>query len=135
MWEVLLCIRAALAEELIKRGLSQKGISKMLAITQAAVSQYTSKKRGSKGAKEEIKNLVRGSVDDLVVRICRICMEVRTEGAVCKLDLCSMSQKRCMLLDIRRRKCCKQGKNNFFISFDWLESAYPCNPQLKTKPL
>ena len=93
VWEVLPCIRAALAEELIKRGLSQNEISKMLGITQAAVSQYTSKKRGSRlnfreEAKEEIKkladDLVHGSVDDLAPRICRICMEVRAEGAVCK---------------------------------------------------
>jgi predicted transcriptional regulator len=102
VWEVLPCIRAALAEELIKRGLSQNEISKMLGITQAAVSQYTSKKRGSKlnfqeDAKEEIKkladDLVHGSVDDLVVRICRICMAIRAEGAVCKLDLCNAAEK------------------------------------------
>jgi predicted transcriptional regulator len=72
-------------------------------ITQAAVSQYTSKKRGSRlnfqeGAKEEIKkkladDLVHGSVDDLVVRICRICMDVRAEGAVCKLELCNAAEK------------------------------------------
>lgn len=80
MWEVLPCIRAALAEELIKRGLFQNEISKILGITQAVVSQYTSKKRGSKlnfqeDAKEEIKklvdDLVHGAVDDLVMRICR----------------------------------------------------------------
>ncbi len=102
VWEVLPCIRAALAEELIKRGLSQKEISKMLGITQAAVSQYTSKKRGSKlnfqeDAIEEIKkladDLVHGSVEDLVVRICRICMKVRAEGAVCKLELCNIAEE------------------------------------------
>ena len=102
VWEVLPCIRAALAEELIKRGLSQNEISKMLGITQAAVSQYTSKKRGSRlifqeEAEEEIKkladDLVHGSVDDLVMRICKICMEVRAEGAVCKLELCNSAEK------------------------------------------
>jgi len=102
VWEVLPCIRAALAEELIKRGLSQKEISKMLGITQAAVSQYTSKKRGPKlnfqeDAKEEIKkladDLVHGSVDDFIARICRICTVVRTEGAVCKLELCNTTKK------------------------------------------
>jgi len=102
VWEVLPCIRAALAEELVKRGLSQNEIFKVLGITLAAVSQYTSKKRGSrlnfqKGAKEEIKklaeDLVRGSVDDLVVRICKICMGVRADGAVCKLELCNAAEK------------------------------------------
>jgi len=103
VWEVLPGIRAALAEELIKKGLSQKEISKMLGITQAAVSQYTSKKRGSKldfqaDAKEEIKKLadeiVYGYVDDLVVRICKICMNVRADVTVCKLDLCNVAEKR-----------------------------------------
>ena len=98
VWEVLPCIRAALAEELIKRGLSQNEISNMLGITQAAVSQYTSKKRGSRlnfqdNAKEEIEkladDLVHGPVDDLVVRICRICKVVRAEADVCKLELCN----------------------------------------------
>jgi len=98
VWEVLPGIRAALAEEMIKKGLSQNEIAKMLGITQAAVSQYTSKKRGSwftfqEDAKEEIKkladDLVHGTVDDLVMRICTICMKVRTEGSVCKLDLCN----------------------------------------------
>ena len=40
VWDVLPCIRAALAAELVEKGLSQNEISKMLGITQAAVSQY-----------------------------------------------------------------------------------------------
>ncbi len=48
VWAVLPSIRAAVAEELIKKGLSQNEISKTLGITQADVSQYTSKKRGSR---------------------------------------------------------------------------------------
>ena len=101
VWEVLPCIRAALAEELAEKELSQKEISKMLGITQAAVSQYTSKKRGTKlifqhDAKDEIKkladDLVQGTVDDPVVRICKICMKVRADGTVCDLDLCAVSE-------------------------------------------
>lgn len=96
VWEVLPCIRSALAKELIKKGLSQNEISIMLGITQAAVSQYTSKKRGSgldfpEDAKEEIKkladDLVQGPVNDLVARICKICMKVRADGTVCNLGL------------------------------------------------
>jgi predicted transcriptional regulator len=97
VWEVLPCIRAALTLELIEKGLSQNEISKMLGITQAAVSHYISKKRGSgldfpEDAKEEIEQLaddfVQGSVDDLVLRICKICMMVRADETVCNLDLC-----------------------------------------------
>lgn len=96
VWEVLPCIRAALAKELIKKGLSQNEISIMLGITQAAVSQYTSKKRGSRldfpeDAKNEIKkladDLVQSPVNDLIARICKICMKVRADGTVCNLDL------------------------------------------------
>ncbi len=93
VWEVLPCIRAALAKELVEKGLSQNETSKMLGITQAAVSQYTSKKRGTKlnfqqDAKAEISkladDLVLGSKDDLIVRICKICMMARADGTVCK---------------------------------------------------
>ncbi len=96
VWEVLPCIRAALAEELLQKGLSQKQVSEMLGITQAAVSNYTSKKRGSgldfpHDAMIEIyrlaEDLVHGSVaqDDLSARICVICMKVRAKAGVCDL--------------------------------------------------
>jgi len=62
VWDVLPGIRDALAEELVKNGISQKEASKMLGITPAAVSQYVSKKRGYKidvkdAVKDEIKKL------------------------------------------------------------------------------
>ncbi len=102
VWDVLPCIRAALAIELVEMGLSQNEISKMLGITQAAVSQYRSKKRGTKldfqhDARAAIKkladDLVHGSVDDPVVRICKICMIVRADENVCKLDLENAGEK------------------------------------------
>ena len=46
VWDILPSIRAATAEELVKRGISQKEVSRMLGITPPAVSQYVSKKRG-----------------------------------------------------------------------------------------
>ncbi len=101
VWEVLPCIRAALAQELIKRGWSQSEIGRTLGITQAAVSQYTSRKRGSglkfpPEAKEEIRHLaddlVQGTVDDLVLRICTICLKVRKDEAVCNLELYNLRE-------------------------------------------
>lgn len=38
-------IRAAVAEELVKRGLAQKEVSKLLGITAPAVSQYPDQRR------------------------------------------------------------------------------------------
>ena len=101
VWEVLPCIRATLAGELINRGWSQSEIGRTLGITQAAVSQYTSRKRGSglkfpSEAQDEIKlladDLVRGTVDDLVLRICKICLKVRKDEAVCNLELYNLRE-------------------------------------------
>ncbi len=93
---VLPSIRAALAEELMKKGFSQIEIAQMLGITQAAVSHYTSKKRGSRfefseDAKKELQkladDLVQGLVEDLVIRICKLCIQVRTDEALCKAEI------------------------------------------------
>jgi len=88
VWNVLPSIRAALVEELVKSGISQKEVSKMLGITPAAVSQYVSKKRGHKidfkdDVKDEIKRLasdiIRGGTDDPALKICKICMMLRAD--------------------------------------------------------
>jgi len=77
VWDVLPSIRAALTEELVARGLSQKEISKRLGITPAALSQYLSKKRGYKidvkeVMKDEIKeladNIIQGKIDNVVLK-------------------------------------------------------------------
>jgi len=101
VWDVLPGIRAALAEELVKNGISQKEISKILGITPAAVSQYVSKKRGYKidlqdAVRMEIKRLandiMQGGVDSLSLRICEICMKLRADGTVCRLDKCGVGE-------------------------------------------
>ena len=46
VWYVIPTIRAELAKELVKMGMSQKEISARLGITQSAVSQYIKDKRG-----------------------------------------------------------------------------------------
>ena len=88
VWNVLPSIRAALVEELVKSGISQKEVSKMLGITPAAVSQYVSKKRGHKidfkdDVKDEIKRLasdiIRGGIDNPALKICKICMMLRAD--------------------------------------------------------
>ncbi len=102
VWDVLPGIRAALAEELVKEGVSQKAASELLGITPAAISQYISKKRGYKiefqdAVKAEIKKLatdvIQGGVDSLSLRICEICMKLRADGTVCRLDKCGVGEE------------------------------------------
>jgi uncharacterized protein len=93
VWDILPSIRAAVAAELVKSGLSQKAVSKMLGITPPAVSQYVSKKRGSNMVFDEetsqaiaklSDDLISNNVDDLVVRICQICRDARGGEPACK---------------------------------------------------
>ncbi|HIE31023.1 MAG TPA: helix-turn-helix domain-containing protein [Methanosarcinales archaeon] len=104
VWDVLPGIRAALAEELIKNGLSQKEVSKLLGITQSAISQYISKKRGSKiDFQDDVRDAIRGIAEDLaqdrttdlISRICGICMMLRRDGTICGLDKCDDVDEEC----------------------------------------
>ncbi|NYT02749.1 MAG: helix-turn-helix domain-containing protein [Methanosarcinales archaeon] len=90
VWNVLPAIRAALAEELVKRDLSQREVSELLGITPPAVSQYVSKKRGysiqfRQDVKEAIESLAddlkERRVDDLMERMCQICRSLREEDS------------------------------------------------------
>ena len=97
VWDVLPSIRAAIAEELVKRGVSQKDVSKMLGITPPAVSQYVSKKRGYNiEFREDIReaigklaeDLIEGGVDDLVERICVVCRMLQEDDTACISTKC-----------------------------------------------
>ena len=97
VWDVLPSIRAAIAEELIKRGISQKEVSKMLGITPPAVSQYVSKKRGYNiEFREDIRgaigkladDLIEKKVDNLVKRICEICRLLQDDENACISTKC-----------------------------------------------
>lgn len=97
VWDVLPSIRAAIAEELIKRGVSQKDVSRMLGITPPAVSQYVSKKRGYNiEFREDIReaigklaeDLIQSEVDDLVKRICAICRMLQNDEDACIYTKC-----------------------------------------------
>jgi len=94
---VLPSIRAAIAGELINRGLSQKEISNLLGITPPAVSQYISKKRGynikfGKDIKASISkladDLIDSSVSNPVDRICEICKMLREAEAASPPEEC-----------------------------------------------
>ena len=97
VWDVLPAIRAAIAEELVRRELSQKEVSKLLGLTPPAVSQYVSKKRGySMEFNEEVKadivkladDLIQDKVTNLTERICQICKDLRGDESYCGPGSC-----------------------------------------------
>ena len=86
VWDVLPAIRAAIAVELVKCGVSQVEAARMLAIAPSAVSQYLSGKRGYRiefenDVKRSIEQLARdlkeGRDINLVQRTCDICHQLR----------------------------------------------------------
>jgi predicted transcriptional regulator len=93
---VIPSIRSELAKELLKLGMKQKQISELLDITQPAVSQYISDKRGH-GIKfdDHTQNMIKIFARDLmeqnleqgdvIRRICEICKHVKSEEVVCQL--------------------------------------------------
>lgn len=102
VWEVLPSIRAALAEALVNKGISQREVSRMLGITPPAVSQYVSKKRGYNMVfSDEIQALIESladdlmndRVDDLLDRICLICKRVRDVDE-CISEVCLENRSR-----------------------------------------
>lgn len=96
VWYVIPSIRSELAKELLNLGMKQKEISELLDITQPAVSQYLSDKRGH-GIKftPEVQGLIRefavdlkdGKLDQsgIISRICDLCRRIKTEDVVCQL--------------------------------------------------
>lgn len=93
VWYVLPQIRAELAREMLRMGLSQVEISKKLGVTQSAVSQYLKNKRGSKvnfrqGINPRIKQLARAVAagsGDLLSGTCTICREIKTGMLLCDM--------------------------------------------------
>jgi uncharacterized protein len=86
VWDVLPAIRAAIAVELVKCGVSQVEAARMLEIAPSAVSKYLSGKRGYriefendvKASIEQLASDLRGGKDvNLVRRICDICHQLR----------------------------------------------------------
>ena len=93
VWDVLPAIRAAIAVELVRCGVSQADAAKMLEIAPSAVSQYLSGKRGyriefgddvKKAIEQLAQDLKQKKVDNLVGRICDICRQLREDGEQCR---------------------------------------------------
>ena len=96
VWYVIPTIRSELAKELLNLGMKQKQISEILDITQPAVSQYISDKRGH-GLKFEpavhdmIRDFAQDLVDgkatqrDIIPKMCEICKKIKAEEVICQL--------------------------------------------------
>jgi predicted transcriptional regulator len=95
VWYVIPTIRAELAKELVKMGMSQKEISQRLGITQSAVSQYIKDKRGKcipinkevrKGIKLFAKQVMtEKNPKDTIPGLCMVCAIVKSSGSLCEL--------------------------------------------------
>ena len=98
VWYVIPAIRSELAKELLNLGMKQKDVSELMDITQPAVSQYITDKRGS-GIKldDHVKTLVKdfafelstgeSTKADLISRTCMICKQVETADVLDQLGI------------------------------------------------
>ncbi len=90
LWYVLPQIRADLARELMRNGLSQKEVAELLGLTPSAVSQYAHKKRAGrfKTSAEYKKYLMRvakelrktKNKEEASKLICKCCMASRSKN-------------------------------------------------------
>lgn len=98
VWYVIPAIRSELAKELLNLGMKQKDVSELMDITQPAVSQYITDKRGS-GVKldDYVKGMVKdfalelstgeSTKADLISRTCIICKQVKTSDVLEQLGI------------------------------------------------
>ena len=98
VWYVIPAIRSELAKELLNLGMKQKDVSELMDITQPAVSQYITDKRGS-GVKlqDDVRKMVRdfarelsegkATKADLIPRTCSICRNVKTSDVLEQLNI------------------------------------------------
>lgn len=98
VWYVIPAIRSELAKELLNLGMKQKDVSELMDITQPAVSQYITDKRGS-GIKlgEDVRIMVKefafelsngdATKADLIPRTCKICKNVKTSDVLEQLGI------------------------------------------------
>lgn len=96
VWYVIPTIRSELAKELLNLGMKQKQISEILDITQPAVSQYISDKRGhgikfENDVQDMIKDFANDLVEgkatqmDIIPKMCEICKKIKAEEVVCQI--------------------------------------------------
>jgi hypothetical protein len=96
--DILPALRALLAEQLMQQGLSQAEAAEKLGLTQAAVSQYQRKLRGSKARMLTMDRQIASEIRQLAAQIaansdkisslrqaCAICRSLRQREQLCEL--------------------------------------------------
>lgn len=94
VWKALPAIKSALARALVKEGMTQVEVSKLLGTTEATISHYMKGARGSavvlgKHVLDEVdlvaKKFKSGALseEEISKEVCGICQKVRTTCAVC----------------------------------------------------
>jgi predicted transcriptional regulator len=95
VWQILPTIRSEVAKELTRRGLSQMTISERLGITQPAVSQYVTSKRGTTIAVSgDTRTLIVSLAEDVAngkdlnlnERMCEICTHIQGDEKCLPMD-------------------------------------------------
>ena len=93
VWYVLPALRRALAEEMLKLGISQKAIAGKLHVTEAAISQYIKSKRATEMKfPADIKKLITQSAkriteqdSGILKETQALCNQIRSKELLCKL--------------------------------------------------
>lgn len=93
VWQVIPALRRELVKEMMKRKMKQKDIAKYLDLTESAVSQYISGKRGKelifeKDMLDEIKksvNIILKNSLELMNEMQRLIRETRQRRVICKM--------------------------------------------------
>ena len=94
VWYLIPALRREMVKVLIRNhGMSQKDASKVLGITESAVSQYLSDKRGnemtfSKKDNKKIEECVKDIIKDkenVMDHMYKLCLEFRESGTICEI--------------------------------------------------
>ena len=94
VWYVIPAIRSELAKDLLALGMKQKDVSELMDITQPAVSQYITDKRGSgvvlsSNVKEMVNELHNGEAKktEIIGRTCSICKHIEIGDVLKQLNI------------------------------------------------
>jgi predicted transcriptional regulator len=106
---ILPALRVAIAKELVYNyKLKKTDVSELMGLTPAAITQYLNRSRGENAKiledSSEVNNLIKEIAQDMVegesppdmllLKMCRICHVVRTEGLICDLHMKAMPKLR-----------------------------------------
>ncbi len=94
VWKALPAIKSSLARALVKEGMTQVQVSKILGTTEATISHYMKGERGSsvvlgqhiQDAIETLANRISTGAfanDQITQKVCDICQQVRDSCAIC----------------------------------------------------